>query len=315
MAELDAAVAAWLGKVNAAQAERLAAGWVATPIGAREALAGLIAAMVPPGPKLPWVNEAMVTGGDCPVPLRIYHPAPQEARPVLVYCHGGGHMAGSVSCYDPVCRRLAASSGHIVVAVEYRLAPENPYPAALDDVALVLRQLWPTLDAAGVRYRPERTLGGDSGGAALAATLVQRGQHDAALACQRLLLIYPSVDYTLTQPSIRRLGQGYLLEAERIAWYFAHYFRLGGDPVAASPLHGEVTAAHPPTLLITGGFDPLLDEGAAYAQKLAAAGVAVDYHCEAQHIHGFMLLEALLPQVCAANYQRIASFLQQPLPA
>ena len=233
MAELDAAVAAWLGKVNAAQAERLAAGWVATPIGAREALAGLIAAMVPPGPKLPWVNEAMVAGGDCPVPLRIYHPAPQEARPVLVYCHGGGHMAGSVSSYDPICRRLAASSGHIVVAVEYRLAPENPYPAALDDVALVLRQLWPTLDSAGVCYRRERTLAGDSGGAALAATLAQQGQHDASLACDRLLLIYPSVDYSLSQPSLVRNGKGYLLETERIGWYFAHYFRRGGDRLAA----------------------------------------------------------------------------------
>ncbi|SCK29543.1 alpha/beta hydrolase [Vogesella sp. LIG4] len=311
MADLHPAVAAWLARVNAAQAERLAAGWVNTPIGAREALAALIGAMLPPGPALPWVNEAMVEGGDCPVPLRIYHPAPDEARPVLVYCHGGGHMAGSVSSYDPVCRRLAASSGHIVVAVEYRLAPENPYPAALDDVALVLRQLWPVLDAAGVRYRRERTLGGDSGGAALAATLAQRGQHDPELACDRLLLIYPSVDYTLNQPSIQRLGQGYLLEAERIGWYFGHYFRLGGDRVAASPLHGEITASHPPTLLITAGFDPLLDEGEVYARKLAAAGVAVDYHCEAAQIHAFMLLEALLPEVCAANYQRIAGFLQR----
>ncbi|MFC3533614.1 alpha/beta hydrolase fold domain-containing protein [Vogesella facilis] len=311
MAELDPTVAAWLAKVNAAQAERQAAGWVNTPIGAREALAGLIAAMLPPGPALPWVNEALVEGGDSPVPLRIYHPAPDEARPVLVYCHGGGHMAGSVSSYDPVCRRLAACSGHIVVAVEYRLAPENPYPAALDDVALVLRRLWSMLDAAGVRYRRERALGGDSGGAALAATLAQRGQHDAELACDRLLLIYPSVDYTLTQPSIQRLGQGYLLEAERIAWYFAHYFRRGGDRVAASPLYGTVTAAHPPTLLLTAGFDPLLDEGAAYAHKLAAAGVAVDYHCEPAQIHAFLLLEALLPAVCAANYRRIAEFLQR----
>ncbi|WP_246211236.1 alpha/beta hydrolase [Vogesella oryzae] len=308
MAELDPAVAAWLQKVNAAQAERLAAGWVATPIGVREALAGLIAAMLPAGPALPWVNEALVEGGDSPVPLRIYHPAPDEARPVIVFCHGGGHMAGSVSSYDPLCRRLAASSGHIVVAVEYRLAPENPYPAALEDVAQVLRQLWQTLDGAAVRYRRERTLAGDSGGAALAATLAQRGQHDPALACERLVLIYPSVDYTLAQPSLQRNGKGYLLERERIGWYFAHYFRRGGDRVAASPLLGEVAANHPPTLLITAGFDPLLDEGAAYAQKLAAAGVAVEYHCEPAQIHAFLLLEALVPEVCAASYRRIAAF-------
>ncbi|MEQ6289408.1 alpha/beta hydrolase fold domain-containing protein [Vogesella sp. GCM10023246] len=311
MAELHPALQGWLGKVNAAQAERQAQGWVSTPIGVREALAGLIAAMVPPGPALPWVNEALVTGGDCPVAVRIYHPAPDEARPVLVFCHGGGHMAGSVSSYDPICRRLAASSGHIVVAVEYRLAPENPYPAALDDVALVLRQLWPTLDAAGVRYRRERTLAGDSGGAALAATLAQQGQYDASLACDRLLLIYPSVDYSLSQPSLARNGKGYLLETERIGWYFDHYFRLGGDRLAASPLHGALTARHPPTLLITAGFDPLLDEGAAYAHKLAAVGVAVTYHCEEAQIHAFLLLEALVPEVCAANYQRMAAFLHR----
>lgn len=308
MTTLHPALATWLAQVNATQAQRLAAGQQTTPISAREALAGLIAAMVPPGPALPWVHEAMVPG-DYPVPVRAYHPAPDTPLPLLVYCHGGGHMAGSVSSYDPLCRRLAQATQHVVVSVEYRLAPECPYPAALHDVCTVLRGVRPTLLARGARLADSApVLAGDSGGAALAATVAQWAQHDASLAIRALQLIYPSVDYTLTQPSIRRLGQGYLLEAERIGWYFEHYFRLGGDRVAASPLLGEVSAQHVPTQILTAGYDPLHDEGLAYARKLAAAGVAVDYHCAADQIHAYLLLEALVPDACADAYRRMAGF-------
>ena len=308
MTPLHPALAAWLAQVNAIQAQRLAAGQQTTPISAREALAGLIAAMVPPGPALPWVQEAMVPGS-YPVPVRIYHPAPDEALPVLVYCHGGGHMAGSVSSYDPVCRRLAQATRHVVVSVEYRLAPECPYPAALQDVCTVLHGVRPTLLARGANIADGLpVLAGDSGGAALAATVAQWAQADASLAISRLVLVYPSLDYTLSQPSIQALGQGYLLEAERIAWYFGHYFREGGDRHAASPLYGQPGTQHAPTQILTGGYDPLHDEGLAYARQLAAAGVAVDYHCAADQIHAYMLLEALVPEACAAAYQRIAGF-------
>lgn len=310
MAELDARLAAWLEKVNTLQEQRLAAGCVATPIGAREALASLTAKLVSAGPDLPWVNEALVNGGDYPVPLRIYHPAPEQARPLLLFCHGGGHVAGSVTVYDPICRRLAQTTGCVVIAPEYRLAPENPYPAALHDIATVIRGLRPTLNARGVLYQSHLTLMGDSGGGALAATLAQWAQQDDSLRCDKLVLIYPSLDYTLSQPSIRQLGKGLLLESERIEWYFEQYFRLGGNRRAASPLFTDITMAHPPTLLISAGFDPLRDEAKAYAGKLRAAGVSATYQCMEGQIHAFLMLEALVPEVCDGVYQRVAAFLK-----
>lgn len=302
-------LASWLAQINLIAAQRLAAGQQLTPIGAREALARLIAAYVPAGPELPWVNETMVAG-DYAVPVRVYHPAPDEALPVLLYCHGGGHMAGSVSSYDPLCRRLAKQLRHVVVSIEYRLAPECRYPAARDDVATVLRGWQSALQSLGVRFAAGApVLAGDSGGAALAATLAQMAQHDASLAISKLMLIYPSVDYRMVLPSVSALGQGYLLEASRMAWYFDHYFTADADRLAASPLLGDITASHAPTLILTAGFDPLRDEGAAYAQSLAASAVAVSHYCAEDMIHAYLLLESLVPDACDRAYAQMAAFL------
>ena len=303
---LNPALTDWLLKVNAAQAQRLAAGQLLTPISAREALAALASNGMMTPPVIACVDDAVLMAAD-PVPLRIYHPAPEEERPLLVFCHGGGHVAGSVAVYDALSRRLAWATGCVVVTPEYRLAPENPYPAALQDMLAVWRGVRPTLSARGFKLAAGQFLAGDSGGAAVVASMVQQLK-PADPSCRGLILLYPSLDYRMVLPSVTTFGAGYLLEAERMAWYFDQYFRPEHDRLAASPLLAPLPKRHPPVLLLTAGFDPLHDEGLAYAQRLAAAGVGVDYVCAADMIHAFLMLDKLVPEACEAAYAHMARF-------
>ncbi|MBK0413101.1 alpha/beta hydrolase [Chromobacterium haemolyticum] len=267
--------------------------------------------MVTPGPDIAWVNDDLVPGRDFTVPVRIYHPNPQRALPVLAFFHGGGHMVGSVSVYDPICRRLAAASQHVVVAADYRLAPESPYPAGLQDAAVVAKGLWQALDARGLPYARQLSLAGDSAGGALTSSLSALGQYDASLRIKRQVLIYPSVDYTLSQPSVDENGEGYLLTKARVAWYFDNYFQHAENRLLASPLHGEFSRKLPPTLLVSAGFDPLRDEAFLYADKLRAAEVEAEHlHLEGM-VHAFLNLEAIVPDVCREVYQRIGVFLNR----
>lgn len=311
MHQLDPALAVWLEAYNRELAELVAKSYKATPIGAREALANLTRQMVTSGPDIAWINDDLVPGRDFTVPVRIYHPNPQRALPVLAFFHGGGHMVGSVSVYDPICRRLAAASQHVVVAADYRLAPESPYPAGLQDAAVVAKGLWQALDARGLPYARELSLAGDSAGGALTSSLSALGQYDASLRIKRQVLIYPSVDYTLSQPSVDENGEGYLLTKARVAWYFDNYFQHAENRLQASPLHGEFSRKLPSTLLVSAGFDPLRDEAFLYADKLRAAEVEVEHlHLEGM-VHAFLNLEAIVPEVCREVYQRIGAFLNR----
>jgi acetyl esterase/lipase len=147
--------------------------------------------------------------------------------------------------YDPISRRLAAATGCVVVVPEYRLAPENPYPAALHDAYAAARGVFAALDARGLPFVRQLSLAGDSAGAALAATVSARSQHDTALQIAAQVLIYPSLDYSMSLPSITENGEGYF-NSDRIAWYFDNYFQHGEDRLAASPLHMTVTPRMPP---------------------------------------------------------------------
>ncbi|QEL57104.1 alpha/beta hydrolase [Chromobacterium paludis] len=299
----------WLAQFNRAVEQKIAAGYKATAIGAREALAQLTAQMVSPGPDIAWVNDDLVPGREYSVPVRLYHPAPDEALPVLVFLHGGGHMAGSVSVYDGIVRRLAAASRHIVVSVEYRLAPECPYPAGLNDALSVAKGIWSVLEQRRLPYRRRLSLAGDSAGGALCASLSGKAQYDASLDIARQALIYPCVDYTLTQPSVQENGLGYFLTTSRTAWYFDQYFQHGEDRRQMSPLHWEFSRRLPATLVITAGFDILRDEGQLYARKLQAAGVTVEQLHLGDQMHAFLNMEALVPEACELAYRRIGAFL------
>lgn len=276
---------------------------------AREALELLTRTHVTAPPDIPLVLNDLVAGHDYSVPVRIYHPAPAEPLPVIVFVHGGGHVAGSVSVYDPIARRLADAARHVVVSVDYRLAPECPHPAGLNDVISVISGIRPVLARRSCRFDPHLALVGDSAGGALCASAAHRLQHQPDVGIDSQVLIYPSLDYTLSSPSTLHLAEGFLLERERIEWYFDQYFQHGEDRYAASPLFMPIDGHLPRTLVMTAEYCPLRDEGEAYAARLHQAGVdAGEVMCRGV-IHAFLNLQSLLPAVCDQAYAGIDGFL------
>jgi len=300
----------WLRGFNEVLAELERAGFVDTPETAREGLARLSAGLISDSPDLARVTDAFAEGPAGPIPLRIYQPEPDLPGPLLVYLHGGGHMAGSVEVYDPICRKLALATGRTVVSVDYRLAPEHPWPAGLDDAEATLRQLFALLDARGIGYRRRLALAGDSGGGAMTATLAHRLQADPDIDIEQQLLIYPSLDYTMRHASIEENGRGYLLHASKMRWYFDQYFQGGEDRRAASPLYMQFTPDLPATLLVTAGYDPLRDEGLAYLKRLAEAGVAHRHLHFSDQMHAFLNMEDLTGDACREVYRVAGEFLR-----
>lgn len=290
----------------------VAAGFEPNVINAREALAVLTAAYhAAPATPVAEVRDATIPASDggYDLPVRIFSAEPDAELPVLVYLHGGGHMAGSVTVYDPILRGLAVRTRHVVVAPEYRLAPECPYPAGEQDAATAIAGVLATLDARGVRHSGRVSIAGDSAGGALCTAYVRDHQDDPDFAVHRQLLLYPSVDYTMEQPSITENGAGYLLDTPRIAWYFDNYFRHGEDRRAVSPLYGRFSDRMPPTLLVVAGFDPLRDEDLAYADAMRAAGADVEVMRMPTMIHAFMNMGDLAREEVDAVYDRADAFL------
>ncbi|ERJ20847.1 lipase protein [Salinisphaera shabanensis E1L3A] len=306
---LNAQLKAWLEQVNQQKLDLAANDVVADPAVVRSSLETMTAQFVSAGPSLPWVEDRTVDAQGKSVSVRLYDPAPERSKPVALFLHGGGHMAGSVAVYDPICRRIAEASGWLIVSVEYRLTPEHPYPQGLADCLHVARHVWPLLEAEHRLFTRRLALIGDSGGGALAATISASAQHDSLLNIDSQVLIYPSLDYTLDHASVRENGQGYLLEQARMAWYFDHYFQRYEDRHAASPLYMPITPNLPPTLVISAGYCPLRDEALAYVERLAASGVPHHHRHFADMIHAYLNLEALVPDACVQTYQEIGRFL------
>ena len=239
-----------------------------------------------------------------PVAMRVYRPlgaAAGATLPALVYFHGGGWVIGDLDTHDTLCRELANGAGVCVVAVDYRRAPDHRFPAAVDDCYAATR--WIVAQAAALRIDPTRlAIGGDSAGGNLAAVvaIAARDAGDLPLAYQ--LLIYPATDQRAASPSHTANGQGYLLTSDSVAYYRAHYLEREEDwpDWRASPLLHEDLSRLPPALVLTAGFDPLRDEGAAYADRLSAAGNRVAYVCFERQIHGFILMGKVLDEANAA---------------
>ena len=236
------------------------------------------------------------------IPARVYVPVGTSKPPVCVYFHGGGWVIGSVESHDAPCRELAARSGCAVVSVDYRLSPETPYPGPLDDCIAATE--WIATNGSEIGVDGSRlAVGGDSAGGNLAAavTLVARERGGPAIAAQAL--VYPATDLSLAQPSIVENGEGYFLTADAMRWFVGHY--LNGAPAKSidplvSPLHAPDVTGLPPALVITAEFDPLRDEGEAYARKLEAAGVPTTQHRFDGQIHGFLGMYAMLDDGKAA---------------
>jgi acetyl esterase/lipase len=309
MREVSPKLKPYLDAFNAQIPVLLASGFKANATNAREWLARVTREMVTDIPTIPAVWDDIVPNTGYMVPVRIYHPAPEEARPVLIHFHGGGHTAGNVTTYDPICRKIAHATGHIVVTVEYRLAPECPYPAALNDAYAVVKGIWPVLDARKIAYKREMSLIGDSAGGALAASVMARGQFDPSVTLKRSVLIYPGLDYTLSQPSMVENAVGYLLHTAKIVWYYDYYLQNAENRRAVSPLFGDFTDKMPETFVISAEFCPLRDENILYLEKLKAAGVKTRHLHFADMTHTFMNLENLVKEECARVYREVGEFL------
>lgn len=284
-------------------------GFKQTPTNAREGLASLTETWVKKKLAVTWIQDDLIEGDEFDVPVRIYHPRPEEPLPVFIYYHGGGHMGGGITVYDPICRRLARETNHIVISVDYRLAPECPYPAGITDAVTVAKNIWQPLRNRDVNFIEELSIGGDSAGGAICATVANLSQFDADLAIRSQVLIYPSLDYTLGLESVNLNGQGYLLHKEKIEWFFDNYFLTGEDRKAASPLHMAFTQAMPESLVITAEFCPLRDEGLAYFQKVKRVGVRAEHLHFDNMIHTFINMEDLVEEECSAVYQKVNAFL------
>ena len=288
----------------------LAEGFKTNIINAREALANVTKTLMTKPVDCAKVWDDTLDTQPYAVPVRIFHPQPEQALPVLIYFHGGGGSVGSVTVYDPILRRLAQATSHIVIAAEYRLAPENPYPAGQTDALNCVMHFKQALEARGIAYQNRISIGGDSAGGAICSNLVrQLDLQQYPLAAQ--VLIYPSVDFCMGSASVQQFATGYFLTAERMRWYFEHYFQNGEDYCQMSAVHAEINPLTPPTLVFTAGFDPLRDEGIAYAQKLQAASIHVEHKQFDDLIHAYLNLEDLCAEECAATYAHIGAFLNQ----
>ena len=242
-------------------------------------------------------REIDVAGGAGPLKARLYTPPGAGARSGgLVFFHGGGFMIGDLDTHDGLCRRLASSSGQRVLSVDYRLAPENPFPAAHDDALAATR--WAFDHAAEIGFDPERiAVGGDSAGGNLAAAtaVAMKGDTRRRLAFQ--LLFYPGVGPDYETASMKALAEGYFLTKASIDFFTdALAAHLHPEAVRAAPIQSELSGL-PPALVTTAGFDPLKDEGRAYYEKLKAAGVRAEHIEYPGMIHGFYTMGGISPAV------------------
>ena len=268
----------------------------------------------PAPPEVALTTDLTASGPHGPIPLRLYRPLGASATallPVLVYYHGGGWVIGDLDTHDSLCRALANESGCAVVAVDYRLGPEHRFPAAVNDALAATR--WVRQHATELRLDASRlAVGGDSAGGNLAAvvSIAARDSGDLPIAFQ--LLIYPATDQHRSAPSHTTNGQGYLLTTDTMDYFTGHYIT---DPAQykdwrSSPLLHTDLSKLPPALVLTAGYDPLRDEGAAYAKALTAAGNRASYICFERQIHGFITMGKMLDEantavtMCAAELRR-----------
>lgn len=267
------------------------------------ARAGMEAMVVPSAVELESISDIDADG----VRLRIYRPHGLRDRGALVYFHGGGWVIGSLDTHDDVCRRLARALDHVVISVDYRLAPEHPFPVPLEDCLAATQ--WIHDHAADLGIDPTRlAVGGDSAGGNLAAVVANR--RPVPLRFQ--MLIYPVTDLRRGSPSYRENANGYRLTAAGMKWFCDHY--LSGphgspeDP-DVSPLltDEEILSTSPPALVITAEFDPLRDEGEDYAQRLLAAGVPCTLTRYYGQIHGFFSMSHFCDDGLGAIHQAAAT--------
>ena len=242
------------------------------------------------------VTDLAMPAGNGTIGARHYAPAAGVPRPLLVYFHGGGFVHGDLDSHDSLCRRLCRDVDMHVLAVDYRRAPEHPFPAAVDDAFAAFR--WACAHAESLGAMPDRVaVGGDSAGGNLSAVVSQKAAADGGPAPCAQVLLYPPTDRTTERASLAHFAHGFLIERADIDWYLLQY--TGStvpqpDP-AQHPLCARTLSGLAPALIVTAGFDPLRDEGEAYAAALEAAGVPVVMRRFDGLLHGFCSMATISP--------------------
>ncbi|WP_018298703.1 alpha/beta hydrolase fold domain-containing protein [Fangia hongkongensis] len=257
------------------------------------------------------VRDFSIKGADHDIPVRLYHPNPAKRLPIIVYTHGGGFVSGTLDGFDAPCRSLAKATNCVVVAVDYRLAPEHQYPAGFNDVYTVAK--WAFEHAADIKATNEKfAMIGDSAGGNYTALCVNKAAKTGDFVVSDQVLIYPTTDLSHETASMEEFAQGYLLEAKQVLWNQTQYLPEKTDLRAAniSPLYEENLSNIPRTFVFTAGYDPLRDEGLLYAQKLLKAGVQTHHYHFDNMIHAFINFAKIVPQETAMLYERIDKFLR-----
>ena len=245
------------------------------------------------------VQPLQLPGGDGqPRPARLYAPS-NDRLPLLLYLHGGGFVIGSLETHDSLCRQLALRSGCAVVALDYRLAPEHPFPAAVDDTWAALQHLAAHADALGLDGT-RLAVGGDSAGGTLAAVAAILAR-DAGLPLRAQLLVTPGTGAHADTPSHKLFANGFLLDATTIAWFFDQYIPYHHRPDwRFAPLLADDLDGVAPACVVLAECDPLVDEGLAYADRLRAAGVAVELELFRGLTHDFIKMGRVLKEAALA---------------
>jgi acetyl esterase len=256
------------------------------------------AAVLPSDLELAVIEDREIPGPGGALPVRVYRPDGDAAKPLVVFFHGGGWVVGSIATHDSTCRSLADALDAVVVSVDYRLAPEHKFPAALDDCAAALA--WSVEHAVELGADPARVvLAGDSAGGNLAAVVAQLAR-ESGPAISFQLLVYPVTDCEFDSRAMIDNAEGYFLTRYAMQWFFAQYLEQEGqgDDPRVSPLRATDLGGLPPAFIVTAEYDPLRDQGIAYAERLAAAGTPCEVRTYPGMFHGFFGMGA---QITAAQ--------------
>jgi acetyl esterase len=246
------------------------------------------------------IEDRSVPGSDGQIPLRVYAPERNKPLPVMLYFHGGGYVKGGIEESDAFCRRLARTTGHVVLSVAYRLAPEHPFPAALDDA--YASTVWACHHAAelGGASGPV-VVCGESAGGNLAAVTCLLVRSDPRVAIRHQVLLQPVLDFTLSFPSMALPLTECLVPRDDLAWYYKTYYRDGNPKDRrVSPVFADDLSRLPPALIIAAEYDTLRDEAQAYSERLQGAGVATRYVCYPGMVHGFLQMGGLVREAQSA---------------
>jgi acetyl esterase len=240
------------------------------------------------------IEDLTIPGPAGGIGARVYASQRDRRDPVLVFFHGGGYVKGGIEESDAFCRRLAIATRHAVVSVDYRLAPENPFPAAVDDAFAAAA--WASSHANELEARPgPLVVSGESAGGNLAAVTCLRARTDPRIAIRRQVLLQPVLDFTLSCASMALSASECLVPRDDLEWYYRTYYG-GSDRKSpdVSPLFAPDLSGLPAALIVTAEYDTLRDEGAAYAARLQSAGVDVRYTCYPGMVHGFQQMAGLV---------------------